>query len=388
MRITFDVPVVLRARSGRAVHIKSVFGYEPIVMDVPELSDIDAPVVLRYTNVCSRGFEVKEEFRGYNGSFFHHIGVQPAAHVGFPFRRQRLDDGMFDTHMAAVATEAAKVTESWAHNAVKYMAPASFADAYRRRLMDCPLEPVAGMDLKGDYETSLRDQVNAFRRQIDGLVIIDGRFHLPEAEPLLALSTLPAAGMETRVVRAFERDSGNVMTAQGMALPALGYFRFDEAENMRSEADRLTNGNGARQTVRDIELLDQSYFSADADLLTLIGLGKTMRQRFAASLVSHEFTADEMIARVADVLYKMPAGHLALYQNLVNGIESVQQTGIVDDLETAITDILNLPNEQRENFVHSQTLGYYAHSILRRWNDREVRLDGSLLDRPMMPQPI
>lgn len=386
MRVTFDIPVVVRARPGRSVNEKTVFGYEPIAVDVPELSDVDAPVVLRYTHTAERGFEQTEEFRGYNGSFYHHIGVQPAGRVGFPFRRQRLDDGMFDVQMSAMANEIDSVSKRWGTDATKHIAPADFADAVRRRLMDCPLAPIMGLDLKGEYEASLREQVDAFRRQITGIVIIDGKFHLPEDEPLLALTPLPAAGMESRVIRAADRGKADVMTVRGMALSAFGYFRFDEVETMRVEADRLTNGNGARERVRAIELLDQSFFSADADLMTLIGLGTMMRQRFAASLISHGFNDDEQIARVAEVLYKLPAGHLALYQRLVNGLEEVTQTGVVDELESAITEILNLPLHQRQNFVYSQTLGYYAHNILRRWNDREVRLDGTLLDRrPRMP---
>jgi hypothetical protein len=385
MHVTFDIPVILRARPGRAVNEKTVFGYEPIAVDVPELSDVDAPVVLRYTNLGMRGVEFEEEFRGYNGSFYHHIGVQSAARISFPFRKQRLDDGLFDVQMTAMAAEVDRVSKSWSNEAVKHMAPSTFADAVRRRLMDCPLEPIIGMDLKGDYEASLRNQVDAFRRQISGIVIIDGRFHLPEDEPLLGLNLLPAAGMESRVIRAVDRYKADVMTVRGMALSALGYFRFDEVQNMRAEAARLTNGNGARDTVPTMEMLDQSFFSTDTDLVTLIGLGTMMKQRFAASLVSHDFNDDEQIGRVADLLYKLPTGHLSLYQSLVDGLEDAKQDGCADKLESAISDVLNLSEDQRQNFVYSQTLGYYAHNILRRWTDREVRFDGALLDSPMMP---
>ncbi|MDW9481765.1 hypothetical protein GOB57_24255 [Sinorhizobium meliloti] len=383
MQITFEVPVVIKARPGKAVNDKTVFGYEPIVIDVPELSDVDAPVVLRYTRVNANRYEQMEVFRGHDGALYHVIPLQPAARVGLPFRRQRVDDGVFDRQMAALSNEVDRISEGRGSDAAKHMAPAGFCDAVRRRVMDCPLEPIEGMNLKGDFEASLREQVEAFRRHLHGIVIIDGRFHLPEEEPLLALAPLPAAGVEARVVRAAERGGPDLLADRGLNLKAFGYFRFDEIESLRSEAARLTNGNPVRENFRHVDLIDPSLFQTDTPLLTLIGLGATLRQYFASSIVSHEADEGDRIARFADALYRLPTEQIVLYKNLVSGIEVAKQSGIADRLETALTDILDLPYEQRRQFVYSQTLGFYAHNIVRRWNDREVRLDGTLLDIPM-----
>ncbi|MCV9964137.1 hypothetical protein OIU34_19835 [Pararhizobium sp. BT-229] len=377
MLITFEVPVIVEAKPGRAVNERIVFGYEAVTVDVPILSAQDAPVALRYTRI--EGVEGRaEEFRGFGGCLYHDIPAQPSPRVGDQYQKYRSPDGLFDLQMAAATNTVDRMEKRSGSSAYKQMHPNSFADAMRRRVGQYKLEPLRDMDLRGDtVEQAITDQVADFRHRIRGMVIIENRFHLPEPEPLLALVPVWAGNVECRVVRAGEPPSS--LAKQGLEVQCLGYFRFDEMDRLEREAPILANGGTVERRVRDIEIADPSVLVADTDTLTLIGLAHTFAQFFAASLV-----VDEGLERDAErtdwmvaALSRLPVEQFALYKSLLHGIEIARVSGDTEELEGAVSRIVESPtgSVERRTFVYGNDIPRHAREIVRRWNDREVRLD-------------
>jgi hypothetical protein len=379
MQITFEVPVVLQAKPGRAVNERTVFGYEAVAVEVPVLSEMDAQVALRYMR--TEDVEKVEEFRGYDGRLYHDIDARPSPRVEAIFQRHRSPDGLFDRQMAAVSA-AIKQAEMQSNRtglpAYKQMHPNSFADAARRYASQCKLEPVRDMGLRGDgIDLAIAGQVDDFKSRISGMVIVGGRFHLPEAEPLMALVPVWAGNVECRAVRA-GTPQGSLFN-QGLEVQSLGYFRFDEFERMEAEAAVVANGGMVGNRVANIEVIDPSVLSADTDTLTLIGLARAFTRYFASSLVVDEKIEndDAKTNWMVDALSKVSPEQFALYKRLLRGIETADTSGDTGELEAAVFQIVESPAQsaERSAFVYEEGVGRRIREIVRRWNDREVTLD-------------
>jgi hypothetical protein len=284
--------------------------------------------------------------------------------------------------MAAMATEIENIKKSWSTAAPRYIAPRSFEDIGKHGVMSVQLEPLASMDLKGDFEMALHIQLDAFRDIIRGLVIVDGKFHLPEAEPLLALVPVVGGDIHCRVLRAAERAAPGVLAGRGLELLSMGYYRLDEMDRLRTEATAISGDRGFREQFDDVEVLDSAICQADTDLLTLIELGATMRQYFASSLIPERdnWNDSERVSRMAETMYRLPLDQIVLFKCLVDGLEAAKLTGCGDQLEAALSTIVSSDDrsDDRRLFIHSGRIGEYAHRIMRRWEDREVKLDHGL----------
>ncbi|MBY3432855.1 hypothetical protein HFN89_01525 [Rhizobium laguerreae] len=377
MRITFEVPVIVEAKPGRAVNERMVFGYEAVEVEVPVISVQDAPVALRYIRIeGNQG--MPEEFRGHEGRLYHDIEARPLPRLEGIYQRHRSPDGLFDLQMAAIAHVIDRMEKRSGSSAYKQMHPNSFADAAKRRASHCRLEAVRDMELRRDgVERAIAEQVNDFRSRVGGMVIIDDRFHLPEAEPLLALIPAWAGNVDCRVVRS--GTPPNNLAKQGFQVQSLGYFRFDEMEKLEEEAPILANGGTVTWSVRGVETIDPGVHVTDTDTLTLVGLANAFTQYFASSLV-----VDEEIKRedgktdwMVSALSRLPVEQFAIYKSLLSGIEAARTRGDTDELEAAVCRIVESPagSIERATFVYGEDVGRQALEIVRRWNDREVRLD-------------
>lgn len=379
MQITFEVPVVLKAKPGRAVNERTVFGYTPVTVDVPEVDARDAPVVLRYVSPRS-GVDFREEFRGYAGKLFHDLRAKPAERVSMNINRHRQSDDLFDPQWNIVDEATKRVFESvgrdYLSHASAKMHPASYGNYHKHRHFEVVLEPISEMDLRGDFERDLNRQVEVFYRQVSGLVIIDGRFHRPEAEPLIRLKTGFSGDVVYEAVREAERGSPSLLAGRGNSVDTLGYFRFDDLGRLHEETEKMSVGHRVYRHVSDVEVLDDSYFEADADAMTLAELGSVFRQYFACSMLDEDEEFEQASARVARTLARLPIDQIALYQRLCAGIETVERGGDVAELEEAIMTIMESDHGsiERHLFVYGGSVARYAQQIVERWNDRKVDL--------------
>jgi hypothetical protein len=384
MQITFEVPVVMKARPGRAINERTVFGYVPIILDVPVLDTADAPVVLEYDADRDSGITVHEKFRGYEGRFYHDIRATLSDRMSLGISRHRQPDGLFDAQRERIQAVASKIVadagKDFANLAATKMYPESFVDFQRHQRFEVALEPISGMDLKGDFSETVDEQVAAFARHASRLVIVDGRFHLPEAEPLISVKPGFAGDVRTVAVRESERMVPGTLVGHGRDMETLGYFRFDDLERLHEEMTAMAAGNRVMTSVHDIRVHDESLFEVNADALTLAELGAVFRNHFAASLAGSLLAEEENgvreIAEFAGDLRRMPIEQLALYQRLCDGIDAVNANGETSSLEDAISRIVESPrgSPERRFFVFSGNVARLAQRIMERWNDRTVEV--------------
>jgi hypothetical protein len=346
-------------------------------VDVPNLSSSEAPVALRYTTL--EGVEEKvEEFRGFDGRLYHDISAKVSEKVSCQYERFYHHNGLFDRQMAAVSGMVERLERQSGTSAYKQMHPSSFGDATRRRIRQQKLELVSDMDLRGEgVAQSIREQIDDFRQHIRDMVIIDNRFYLPEPEPLLALVPVWAGHIEVRVVRAGRPVHS--LAKQGLQLHCLGYFRFDEIDRLEVEAAIMANRGQVERRFRDVEIEDGNLLVADTDRLTLMGLAATFTQYFASSLVVNEELEGEAKRTdwMVQALFKLTIEQFSLYKRLVRGMEAHFASDDTNDLEAAVLQIMESPigSLERRTFMSGNDIPRQAAEIVRRWNDREVRLD-------------
>ncbi|MCS4090230.1 hypothetical protein [Rhizobium sp. BK176] len=379
MQIVFEVPVVLQAKPGRAVNERIVVGYEAVAIEIPVMSEQEAPVALRYRR--TDGVEAVEEFRSHDGRLYHDIEARPYPRIEATYRRHRSPDGLFDRQMEAIAV-AIKQAEMQSNRtglpAYKQMHPALFADAVKRCASQCKLEPVCDMELRGNgVEQAIARQVDDFRRNIRGMIVVGDRFHLPEAEPLMAMVPVWAGHVECRAIRAGTPPDS--LANQGYEVSSLGYFRFDEFERMEAEAPVVATGGMVGIRVADVEVIDPTVLGADTDMLTLAGLAQAFTRYFASSLVVDENLEndDDKTNWMVDALSKVSPEQFVIYKRLLRGLEVAHTSGETDELEAAVFHIVESApgSAARSAFVYEKGVGQRIRDIVRRWNDREVTLD-------------
>ena len=385
MQITFEVPVILLAKPGRAVNAKTVFGYHDVTLDIPVLDDEDAPVVLRYDTSDRNGSVSHEQFRGFEDQLYHSLPVAPADRVWVQVLKYPVPTVLFDEQLARLRKEYVRIGVSYSGAEIAARVyPPSFAEHIRHKRMECTLGPIEVMDLRGDFEADLVKQVDAFVAIASRLVIVDGQFHLPEPEPLLRIVTASLGDVKYEAVRAHEREVPGLLAGRGLNIDCLGYFRFDEFERMKLEGEAMANGHTFWGSVGNVEVLDGGFLSERADALTLVELAAVFRQYFACSMLDEDEDFNETSTRVARMLATLPIAQIALYQRLCEGMESVRNGGDPAELEEAVLTIMESDHDSMERhlFVYGGNVARYAERIVSRWNDRAVEADPGFTPAP------
>lgn len=379
MNITFQVPVVLKARPGRSKNDRLVYGYHPIVIDVPVIDAHEAPVVLSYKTSDHNGWVKDEEFRGFSGELYHAVKAKPSETVALTVRRHRSADGLFDVQSDRIDAMNKIVVDSvggnWSQAAAK-MHPQYYGEFIKHHSSEVELEPLSEMDLKGDFEREFDAQIEEFTNLAYRIVIIDGQFYLPEPEPLLRVVT-KFTGVAIEAVRHAARKEPGLLAGQGLTIDTLGYFRFDETDRLDEVIGALANGDTVLEKVTDIAVYDERYLSVDSEALSLVEMAAVFRQYFAHHFLVDGLDHDDNLDKVAKVLAKLPLAQLALYQKLCDGIEAVKDRGDTEMLEEAVMTIMESDRSSMERhlFVYGGLVSRYAEIITDRWNNRPVETD-------------
>jgi len=389
MNITFRLPVVVTAVPGRMRDPRTVVGYVPVSASIPVIEGFDAPVAFSYKSY-SGGLGTRHEFRSHGGRFYHPIDAVPSETVSAAFLDHYgyktsavADDGLMCGQLLKVREVVRRGKGNREGASTLY--PKSFADYAYSLVGSYEFEPILEMPLKGDYEAEIVEQVDAFRRKIEGLVVIDGGFHFPEPEPVLALTD--SFGPMCKIRRASEIPGTSIGTGTGREIDVIGYFRLDEEDRMREEARRLTRTDNVSIQYEELEVHDGSCLSAPVEALTLAEAGAAFARYFVTTLVGdgeEEVDAPRRHLLLAESLAALPPQQLTLYQSLARGVAAVRGGGPADELEEAVTRIMDAGPASLEwfHFVFRGNVARQAEGILRRWNDREIGFDADVAASP------
>lgn len=383
MQITFHVPVLVYGMPGRTTNKRAVVGYVPLVHDIPVLTDHDAPVALSFTAADHNGFERREELRGFEGGLLRAIATVPSDIVSVTLDQHGYNkDGIFADQLAFIVSEGKERTReiakgSGATHAV--VAPPAFADFVCNWGQTYEFTPLADMALKEGYEDQLNKQVDAFRRKIATLVVVNGRFHLPEPEPVFKLSEW-MGDVRVSLLCGDKANSFGIAKGTGYDLGALGYFRMDQEAEMLAEAAVLAQGQRVSTSVTQVEVYDPSVLVANVEAMTLTELAATFAQRFLTQILDDGCSYEEKLSRLGKALASVPADQFALYQRLVHGIDLFKSEGDASELEAAVLAVTESDQTSLERFyfLYRGNVARYADEITRRWNDREVSFERDL----------
>lgn len=393
MQITFHLPVLVYGMPGRTTNRRAVVGYVPVVHDVPVLTDHDAPVAVAFTAADHNGFETREELRGYEGGLIRAIATLPSDTVSVTLDQQGHNkDGIFASQLAFIESEGKERTRkdvkgSAATHAV--LAPPAFADFVCNWGPSYEFTPLADMALREGYEEALSQQVEAFRSKIAKLVVVNGRFHLPEPEPVFKL-TQWHSDVSIGLLRGDKAHSFGIAKGTGYDLGALGYFRMDQETEMLAEATVLAQGQRVSSSVKQVEVYDPSILVANVEAMTLTELAATFAQRFLTQILDDECSYEKRVSRLGKALASVPPDQFALYQRLVHGIDLFKSEGDTSLLEAAVLAVTESDQTSLERFyfLYRGNVARYADEITRRWNDREVSFERDLnmaTSSPRMP---
>lgn len=383
MQITFNLPVLVYGMPGRTTNRRAVVGYVPVVHDIPVLTDHDAPVALAFTDADHNGFETREELRAVDGILIRAIATLPSDTVSVTLDQHGHNkDGIFADQLAFIASEGKERTReivkgSGATHAI--LAPPAFADFVFNWGQSYEFTPLADMALKEGYEDQLNKQVDAFRSKIANLVIVSGRFLLPEPEPVFMLSDRHG-DVWVSLLRGDQATSYGIAKGTGYDLGALGYFRMDQEAEMLAEATALAQGTRVSTSVKQVEVYDPSILVANVEAMTLAELAAAFVQRFLTQILDDECSYEEKLTRLGKALTAVPVEQFATYQQLVRGIDRFKAEGDASELEAAVFAVTESDPRSlnRYYFLYHGRVSRYADEITRRWNDREVSFERDL----------
>ncbi|MCV9964138.1 hypothetical protein OIU34_19840 [Pararhizobium sp. BT-229] len=387
MQVTFHLPVLVYGMPGRTTNKRAVVGYVPVVHDVPVLADHDAPIALEFMHHDHNGFDVNEALRGHEGTLLRFLATLPSDIVSVTLQQHGHNrDGLFADSLAFIASEGMERTRNIAKGSGPthaVVAPPPFADFVCNWEQAYEFTPLSDMALKEGYEEQLNKQVDAFRRKIARLVIVDGRFYLPEPEPVFKLSDWHG-DVQVSLLRGEKAGDFGIVAGTGRDMNALGYFRLDQQEEMLAEAEILAAGQRLMFSVRDVSVYDPSILVANTEAMTLAELAATFAQRFLTQILDDDCSYEEKLSRLGKALAAVPAEQIATYQRLVRGIDVFKAQGDASELEAAVFAVTESDQRSlnRYYFLYQGRVSRYADEITRRWNDREVSFER---DFPMSP---
>lgn len=389
MRVTFNFPVVVSGTPGRAREKRHVLCYVPVERDIQVLTDHDAPVALSYVESDVNAFKTKEEFRGYQGNLFHALPNETAAEVHYVLRHRLEDDDLFSETDKRVKRLLEWTTRNVGKSYAKgTLAPAGFAE-FIGTWGDAEYRPKSLVDLQvKDYdEKDLLETVEAFKKKIENLVIIEGRFYLPEPEPVFKM-TESFGDVSCNAVRSKNLEFG-IPKGNGRELPSLGFFRMDQQEEMLDEGRVLATTGKAYCSVSEITVYDSSLLTANTEAMSLCEVAAGFAQRFLTQLVpDYVDEQTNVVVHLGKAMAEVPVAQIALYQRLIKGVEVFKTQGDPSEVETAVMSVLESEVRALERF-YFLCQGNAARSavmIADRWNDRAVSLDHDFLPSPA-PSP-
>jgi hypothetical protein len=385
MQVTFHLPVLVYGMPGRTTNKRAVAGYVPLVRNIRVLSAHEAPVAVEFKHYDHNGTATKESLRGYEGTLLRHLSTLPSDVVDVQIGMHgHSKDGVFADQLSFIESEGVKKTQKnvngrQATHAV--VAPPAFADFICRWGWgsDYKFTPLSDLELKEGYEDQLSEQIDAFDRKLAKLVIIDGRFYLPEPEPVFKL--LDQYGSVTVDLLRGERAADfGIVKGSGTDLNALGYFRLDQQEYMLVEAEKLASGRDIVHLVEDVLVYDPSILVANTEAMTLTELAATFAQRFLTKILDGDCSYEEKLSRLGKELALLPVEQIITYQSLVAGIDRFKAEGDFSELEEAVFDVTeSAPGSlNRFYFVYEGRVSQNAVEITRRWNDREVSFESDV----------
>lgn len=305
MRLVVDYPIVLRnAVPPRSTVAKTVIVRDSVVIDVPEYSASEAPIVMRQI-IREEGQPDKAwNYRAINGELYT-TATQPTIVAGlveyaFGFNNTEIMSPALhlDTHNRAIEA-VAKICRDGKSFAKANLYPEDIFLNYERssafRLSSQSRAQPARLPMldtvnfvrfdRGDVEKARAEFLESARR----VAIVDGRFVIRKSEPMYFADADPELDHPT--VTVVRNDNWREKMEEGDLKPWQGYFAADDFDGAMEYAAEMwrrrigdDNDYEAVCTESRIEVLDDSYVRFDGEARAAFVAGNAIVGNFVKSL--------------------------------------------------------------------------------------------------------
>jgi hypothetical protein len=370
MRIEFTVPVVVRAKPKRTKDIKLVIAAVKRVVDVPEYSSADAPVVLSSFfpgDEDDRDVSILREFREVDGELYVDVefeceGVifpsavmERSSLVPFPF--QGVDRIFWD--------EFRKMMPKEIRNAVY---PADKVHEVIGGRMTV-LHDLSELDVSDVDQEMLGRFLSTFDREVSKLILVDGMVFLRERAPVIEVVCTGKT-----VVRPSRRVGDDPLVkyndTERQENP-IAFFQIDQLEEACSFAKSF--GYPVHlQDVADITINEEATVQFDGPSATVNAIAVMMNDYISGSM---DFSNDRSGRGFLNCL---TTGVMHAYHRLEAILPGLDEEAVPEELADLVDWVLALPEKERKLFLPPDpTAESRIRTAMQLWHDRPVELSVS-----------
>ncbi|MCV9964106.1 hypothetical protein OIU34_19680 [Pararhizobium sp. BT-229] len=376
MRIEFSVPVVVKAKPKRAKDVKLVVATVNRVVDVPEYSAVDAPVVLSSFfpgDDDDKGYSILREFREIDGELYIDVDadcegvISPSAvmeryeQVPFPF--QGVDKAFWDVFrpMSGKEIRAAVYPGDKATEVI---------DGRMTVLRDLSKLGVDDVD-----EEMLGRFLSAFDREASKLILVDGRVHLRERAPAIEVVCAVSRNGGKTTVRSSRRAGDDPLVKYNdddRQETPVALFQIDQLEEAYAFAQSLGYPVGLID-VEDITVDEDAAVFFNGPSATVNAIAVMMNDHISGSM---DF-GNERQGR--EFLNRLTVGVMHAYHRFEAILPGLDEENVPEELADLVDGVLALPERERGLFLpNDPTAEVRVRAAMQLWHDRPVEFSISL----------
>jgi hypothetical protein len=379
LRLEFELPVVVRAKYGRATTEKTVMGFVPHVAELNEYGSGDVPVALAFQQTKTEDQTAERvAYRALDGRLWVDTGTDA---IGQTFSMDLGSDDIapfFGGRRGIAENLDAVIRKMSDHKRqpAQRLGPNSLVVHVVEKGAAYRFEPLMGMRLDGDIGDQVIPQIEAFDALLADFVVIEGRIHRKEKEPLIRL--YPYGNALSACV---ERHgyAGRSVRIQSAMPRSVGWFRMDDRDGMVKEAEVMLSAMGIPGSLNDliesVEVYDRSILRAAPEAITIFDVADAMRRHFLA-VMSSDGDGEEHGAALTRWLSKAAVRDVRFFKAISGKFRGdAAEDELPPALEEAFMAIAEDETGDFETFTGSDRLKIFAREVARRWRDRPIRLD-------------
>jgi hypothetical protein len=377
MRVTFELPVVVKSRIGRASVKRTVIATVPHSVDIAEVAWSEAPPALEYRQYAHSRESVA--YRGYGGMLWTDCGydVSAAREDRYLVRRFEACRSPFFGGRKGIDTrvkDALELAAKSKHRPAQTLFPDSAVSYVADRRDSCGLEPLASMRLPDGLDAQVEPQIADFDRRVEEFIIIGGVLHRREPEPLIRLFP------DGRFISARIERRGHASTpirTTGHVPRSVGWFRIDDHRSMLEEARAIlsrTGGDPLADRIEHIKVHDGSLISSMPESIGVYDVADALRRHFHETMSSDgagELPGSSLMRWMA----KSSSRDIRYFKALTGRLrgEAIRDE-LPADLEEAFMAIAESEPSEFKNYTGDGVLRVFVEEVARRWRDRPMTL--------------
>lgn len=399
MKLEIEYPVILQAVPPRSTLSKTVFLKDVVVVDIPEYSASEAPVVLRQKMLDPNTHKhwVKDYLHVNEGLFS--LTRKPTIEAGkvpyeFGYEKNQVISPIFHNDLHAEAQEKiGGLKRLHKSNYHKHIFNQDVFDAYverweRRYHGEPPMTVRTKLPMLGEIKLSnveeggIERARSAINKKIADIILIDGRFYLKQTEPVyLANASVnvrdPFVSKQTMISEA------EMLGAEKIDL-STAYFAADDLDGATAYAAEMwrirkgdDNDYDAALSGEAYEVVDPSALRFDGERVSALRAAEAVRRNFMGSILPSAIGSSNYVLQVvADNFENTSLEALVNYKHLEAALKAAVAGGSTDDLCARIRECIS--GAEGDRFVNGAEAAMLEVAI-GRWEHREARRNFGLM---------